>query len=119
MIGLIWGIKRGIERLMEARRLRKIRNAREMAYRIAQAKGARKALELITGAFVRPWRQVAATGQENDDGTWVQESILTVLRVEHLPACMDGNFDAMVRRHRHERQLAECRYLCSRLRNLS
>ena len=41
VIGLIWSIKRGMERLIEARRLRKIRKAREIAYRIAKAKGAR------------------------------------------------------------------------------
>eukprot|EP01046_Picozoa_sp_COSAG06_P066795 COSAG06_NODE_17014_length_967_cov_0.547235_2_plen_104_part_00 len=33
---------------------------------------------------------------EDDGSAWVQECVLTVLRVEHLPACMDGDFDAMV-----------------------
>ena len=96
-IALIWGVKHGMKRLIMAWRLRKRRKAREIAYRVAKAKGARKALELIAGAFVRPWRKVGVHRHEEDDTTWVQESVLTVLRVEHLPACMDGNFDAMVR----------------------
>eukprot|EP01044_Picomonas_judraskeda_P004390 COSAG03_NODE_385_length_8317_cov_7.240813_9_plen_1299_part_00 len=104
VVGLIWGIKRGIGHLIEAKRLRKIREAREIAYRIAKAEGARKGLELMTSAFVRPWKKVVVVDEDNDESTWVQESVLTVLRVEHLPACMDGNFDAMVSAHQQEWQ---------------
>ena len=40
--------------------------------------------------------------EEEEDEGWAQESMLRVLRVEHLPTAMDGDFDAMVSIHQRK-----------------
>ena len=94
----IVGTKHGIEWSKLAWKERKLAKARANAYRIAKAEGARKGLELMMSAFVLPRRKVGPAVVV-DESAWVQECVLTILRVEHLPECLDGDFDAMVSAH--------------------